>query len=310
MVRRWWRRVITGGVLGRRRSGRWWCSRWRARASSTHSWPTGVTLIAAPTATTPARRAPRRWRGRTAPSYSSGSAEASTRSGPTLSRVRNVLASPVRRRSRNSASVACSPTPTIREASWVDASSSAASSVVAVVSNRSGRMLSRSRCSIALRGDPRSTSTTTSRALRSTAALGWSSLPPVSTTTSGRWPASTMRVGAAVDTDEHRTLLADERPDAAQLVLPAVRPGDHDDRATRHVGGRLRDAVAVQQEVLLAPQELGRVVREALELGGEPAARLAHLAADDVGGDLACRHDQGVARVHDAGVDAQRACRP
>ncbi len=100
-----------------------------------------------------------------------------------------MLARPVRRRSRNSSRVACMPTPTTSAGSRAAARSSAASSVVAEVSKRSGRMPIRSKFSVTLRGASRSTSTTTSRALRSTPPLGRSSVPPVTTTTSGRCPA-------------------------------------------------------------------------------------------------------------------------
>ena len=93
------------------------------------------------------------------------------------------------------------------------------------------------------------------------------------------------RVRAVVDTDEHRVLLPDEGLDPGELGLPVVTAHDHDDRPTGEVGGGARHSPAVQQQVLLAAEELGAVVGEALQLGVQAGAGRLELVADDLGVD-------------------------
>lgn len=62
--------------------------------------------------------------------------------------------------------------------------------------------------------------------------------------------------------------------------------------------------MSVEEQVLLAAQELGAVVGEALQLGAQPAAGAPHLGADQLRGHFAPGRDERVAGVQHACVDA------
>ena len=82
----------------------------------------------------------------------------------------------------------------------------------------------------------------------------------------GAVPGGDQRVGAGVHADQDRALLADEPLEPAQVLAVVVAADDHDDGTALDHGAGLRDALAVQQQLLLAAQELGGVVGEALQL--------------------------------------------
>ena len=160
------------------------------------------------------------------------------------------------------------------------ARSSAASSVVAPVSKRSGadaEPLQRLGAACRRRGRRR---TTTSRAAAQR--LGRrrgrpSSAASLTTTTSGCSPAASRASAPRSDADQHRVLLAEEAPEAGQLAA-VVGPGTTTTTGRPAMRVAVRgSAPAVQQQVLLATEELGAVVGEALQLGGQPAAGLVHL---------------------------------
>ena len=113
-------------------------------------------------------------------------------------------------------------------------------------------------------------------------------------------PGRAERVGAPVDADEDRPLLLDEGLDAGELLLPVVASHDHDHGPVGHVGGGARHAPAVQQQVLLAAEELGAVVGEALELGTQSQPRGLQLVGDEGEVDLAPGGDLPVVGVQGA----------
>ena len=97
------------------------------------------------------------------------------------------------------------------------------------------------------------------------------------------------RLGAAVDRDQHRAHVADERPQRAQVALVTHAAHDHERRAVAKVGGEARQLDPAGEQLALLAHVLDRVVREALQrlpdlapagLGLRPHAReVEHLAA-------------------------------
>ena len=87
-------------------------------------------------------------------------------------------------------------------------------------------------------------------------------------------------VGAAVDADQHRVAARGGRRLIAASSARCSWPGTTTTtgRPAIRVAGR-RQAASVQQQVLLAAQELGAVVGERLQLGGQTAAGVGHLVA-------------------------------
>ena len=98
------------------------------------------------------------------------------------------------------------------------------------------------------------------------------------------------------------------RREPAQVLAVVVAADHHDDRpAARCTVRGLRDALAVQQQLLLAAEELGGVVGEALQLGGQPAAGVLHQRADLLGAELVAGEHGLLADEHRAVVDPHRA---
>ena len=204
------------------------------------------------------------------------------------------------------------PTPTITEAPAASASTRAASSAVAAVSNRSGRTPSRSSRSVArARPAPRLDRTTTSRAACSALAEGRSSAAGRPRPRRGRCPAASRASAPRVDADEDRVLLAQERlqPPARGSQLLAV--GDHDHRPAGDRRCAAGQPDAVQQQVLLAAQELGAVVGEALQLADHARRAAVHLGRRRSSAvERAAARDGPVAGVHGAVVHPDAAGRP
>ena len=173
------------------------------------------------------------------------------------------------------------PTPTISEASPPSASSSAMSSVVAEVSTRSGRTPSRSRCSVARAVAAVDADDHVAGGRAAPSAEGSSSAPRVVDHHDvGRVPGARQSASAPRSTPTSTgPLLADEGADPRQLgavLLPVATTTTR--RAGRRSGGRLRGSpVAVEQQVLLAAEELGAVVGEGLELRRQAGAGRVHL---------------------------------
>ena len=88
-------------------------------------------------------------------------------------------------------------------------------------------------------------------------------------------------------------------------------PGDHhDDRPAGDPGRRPGQALAVQEQLLLAAQELGAVVGEGLQLGDQAGACLVHLRPHRVGVELATGRDGLVAHVDRGARGCGRSHRP
>ena len=119
-------------------------------------------------------------------------------------------------------------------------------------------------------------------------------------------------IGAAVDGDENRAHVADERPQRAQVALVA-HPARHDERrAIAQVGAEPRHRDASREQLALLAHVLHRVEREALErlvyiaapgvrLGAD-ALRVEHLAASEQlapAQDLRARSPVRAAHPHD-----------
>ena len=104
-----------------------------------------------------------------------------------------------------------------------------------------------------------------------------------------RQPLLEQRVGAAVDGDDHRAHVADERAQRAQVALVADAADDDERRAVAEVGREARQLDPAGEQLALLAHVLDRVVREALErladllaarLGlGAHALEVEHLAA-------------------------------
>src|SRR5699024_5633593 len=80
-------------------------------------------------------------------------------------------------------------------------------------------------------------------------------------------------IGAAVDADDDRAVLAQERLEGGEVLLVVVAAHDDEHRAAVHAGGHVRGADAVQQQVPFAQHVLHGVLREQLELFGQALAR-------------------------------------
>ena len=73
-------------------------------------------------------------------------------------------------------------------------------------------------------------------------------------------------VRAAVDTDQHGAVFADVGPEHGEVLLVVVAAHDDQDLAAIDLRPDLRDADAVEEEVALPEEVLGRVRREGLQL--------------------------------------------
>ena len=81
--------------------------------------------------------------------------------------------------------------------------------------------------------------------------------------TSGRYPASRKRVGAAVDTDEHRLEVPDVAANDPQVVLVPRAARDDQDMAVSESGLQHGELDSLREQAALVPQIPHRVVGEA-----------------------------------------------
>ena len=113
-------------------------------------------------------------------------------------------------------------------------------------------------------------------------------------------------VGAAVHADQHRAGLLDEAPDGLELLAVLVPGRDDHHRPVRERGAGPGDAPAVQEQVLLAAEELAGVVREARQVGRHALAGLRHLGGDLRGVEHRAGGDGDVVDVQHPLVQAHR----
>ena len=111
--------------------------------------------------------------------------------------------------------------------------------------------------------------TTTSRAARSVAAFAQVVRGVDHHHVAGR-PARSSASAGGPTADEDGALLAHEPRTPASSPRGRTSRADHDDRAALDRGAQRGQAAAVQEQVLLAAEELGAVVGERLELGHQP----------------------------------------
>ena len=155
------------------------------------------------------------------------------------SRVRNVEDMPLRLRSRNSTRLNCEPTETISRAPFSAAISIATSWLVpgAGTSLKFTPISSRRR---AARRAP--VGVAVHDELGAAAKRLLAGRVHVADDHVGRQAHLQQRLGAAVDGDDHRPLVADERPQRAQVAL--VLDAAHDERASSGRGSRWQSAAA------------------------------------------------------------------
>ena len=120
---------------------------------------------------------------------------------------------------------------------------------------------------------------------------------------SGLRPRLDERVGAAVDPDEHRAVLADVGAQRAQVLLVVVAAHDDEGVPAVELGGDVGDADAVEQQLALAAQVLHRVGGERLELDGQPGPRLGHRGLHQLGVEACALGDDLVADPDLVAVD-------
>ena len=151
------------------------------------------------------------------------------------------------------------------------------SSAVAEVSTSQGGPATASIVACSTRLEPRGATSTTSAATRRASADGTLLGITRGDDHDVRGPAQAEQVvGRGADGDDHRRLLADERADCLQIGV--VGGADDDDRAAGDPGGERGEAAAVEQELVLAAQEVAGGVRERVQLDGKAVAGLVHLA--------------------------------
>ena len=92
----------------------------------------------------------------------------------------------------------------------------------------------------------------------------------------GLQPELTQSIGAAVDTDEHRPVLADVRPQRAEVLSVVITTYDDKGVPTVELRVDVGNADPVQQQLALAPQVLHGVGGEGLELQRQSSPRLGH----------------------------------
>ena len=80
-------------------------------------------------------------------------------------------------------------------------------------------------------------------------------------------PVAEQHVRAAVDADQHRPLLVDEAAQLLELLVVPRSAGDDHHRPPFDPGAQRGQSLAVEEQVLLATQELRAVVGERLQLG-------------------------------------------
>ena len=110
--------------------------------------------------------------------------------------------------------------------------------------------------------------------------------------------------GAALDPDQHGALLAQEGLEALQLGHVVRAVGDDHHGPAGDAGAQPGQAEAVEQEVLLAAQELGAGVGQHLELAGQAGARRVHVALHVLEVARPAPGDRLVGHPHAALVDA------
>ena len=161
---------------------------------------------------------------------------------------------------------------------------------------------------------PRSTRTTTSRAARSALAEGRSESSSASPSDHDVGLAA-RRPGARRRRGRRRSAPGAARGGTCVIAASSARcswPGTTTTTG-RSVdpGGQPRQPAPVQQQVLLAAEELGAVVGERLAAGSARPRRASAISCcDDRAVDLAAHRDRRLADVHDLVVDPDRSCRP
>ena len=126
------------------------------------------------------------------------------------------------------------------------------------------------------------------------------------------------RVGAAVDADEHRPVVADVGAEGLQVLLVVVAADDDQHVPALDLGRDVGHADAVEQERALPLHVLHRVGRERLELRGQPRLRLGHRRGDRLARRARCPRratvpssvEQLVALEADLGALLERGRRP
>ena len=165
-------------------------------------------------------------------------------SGPRRSRVRKVDAMPLRPLSRNSTIVAWVPTATMSCAPASYASSIATSSLVPSATNSwyvDAPLERGSRARARARRDARG-----ARARRRSASAVLGHRVEVADDDVGLEADLEQRVGAAVDTDEHRPVLADVRPQRGEVAAVVVTAHDHERVAALELGVQRRQRRAAR----------------------------------------------------------------
>ena len=208
--------------------------------------------------------------------YSRETPLASTSLSPTRSRVRKVEAIPPRPLSRNSTRPKWVPTATMSSAPFSSASSIATSSLVPAAGN-SDRVdaeladpLEAGRPAVGIGVDDH-LGAAGQRVVADRVHVAEDHVGLVARLEHG--------VGAAVDADEHRPVLADVGPQHRQVLLVLVPADDDEHVPALDRGLDVRNAGAVEQEGALAAQEVHGVRRERLDLDGEAGTRVSTAAA-------------------------------
>jgi hypothetical protein len=99
----------------------------------------------------------------------------------------------------------------------------------------------------------------------------------------GPVPGRQQRVGAAVHADQHRLDIAQVRLQRRQVLLVRVPPHNDDAGPPGEPGPHRRHPAALEQQVPFGVQELHRVRRERLQLGGQPVLGTGHAGRHPVG---------------------------